>query len=310
MRVVFFGTPEVAVQGLRALSASSHDVVGVVTQPDKARGRSRSPSPPPVKVEAAALGLRVLQPATPRDPSFADELRALGPDVLAVVAYGHILPPEVLSIAPAMNVHFSLLPAFRGAAPVQRALMAGVDQTGVSVFLLEPTVDTGPVVATEAVPVGPEETSGDLLRRLAPIGAALLVRALDDMTRGTLTSRPQDDAQASSAPKIKPEESVIDWTAPAGRIVDLVRALDPAPGARTTLGGKQLIVWRARVAAGDGPPGELLDPSTLTVTCGAGAVELTEVQLEGKRRLPGVEFARGRRLRRGERLGAPLESAP
>src|SRR6266436_2188945 len=206
MRVVFMGTPEVAVPSLRALIESEHDVAAVVTQPDKPRGRGRGVSASPVKLLAEERGIPVLQPATPKEDGFAGALAVFEPQALAVVAYGHILPVPVLNVAPAMNAHFSLLPRYRGAAPVQRALMDGATETGVSVFLLEPTVDTGPIVAVERVQVGQEETTGELLERLAPIGARLLVGSIDDLENGTLTPVPQTDVEASPAPKIKPEE--------------------------------------------------------------------------------------------------------
>jgi len=303
MRVVFMGTPEVSVPALRALLDSSHDVAAVVTQPDKPRGRGRGVSASPVKLLAEEHGLPVLQPVSPKDEAFADALSVFEPQALAVVAYGHILPRAILAIAPAMNAHFSLLPRYRGAAPVQRALMDGVTETGVSVFMLEPTVDTGPVVAVERIDVARDQTAGELLEQLAPIGARLLVRALDDLERGTLEAIPQSDLDASPAPKIKPEEAEIDWSRPGRDLANLVRALNPRPGAFTTAAGKRLIVWRARAVDGSGPPGAVLstDPGLIVAT-GTGALELDEVQLEGKRSLPAPEFVRGRRLE----IGRPL----
>jgi len=303
MRVVFMGTPEVSVPALRVLIDSAHEVAAVVTQPDKPRGRGRDVSASPVKLLAEERGIPVLQPGSPKDDGFTDALSVFEPQALAVVAYGHILPRAVLAIAPAMNAHFSLLPRYRGAAPVQRALMDGVTETGVSVFMLEPTVDTGPVVAVERVEVAPDETAGELLERLAPIGAQLLVRALDDLERGTLEAIPQSDLDASPAPKIKPEEAEIDWTQPARDLANLVRALNPRPGAFTTAGGKRLIVWRARAVDDSGPPGTVLVAGPgLTVAAGDGALALAEVQLEGKRSLPAEEFVRGRRIA----VGRPL----
>lgn len=303
MRVVFLGTPDVAVPALRALLASSHDVAAVVTQPDKPRGRGRDVSPSPVKLLAEEHGLPVLQPASPKDEGFADALSVFEPQALAVVAYGHILPRAVLAIAPAMNAHFSSLPRYRGAAPVQRALMDGVTETGVSVFMLEPTVDTGPVVAVEQIDVGPNDTAGELLERLAPIGARLLKRAIDDLERGTLQAIPQNDLDASPAPKIKPEEAEIDWRRPARDLANLVRALNPRPGAFTTAGGKRLIVWRAHPVDGSGSPGSVLSTGPgLVVAAGEGGLALDEVQLEGKRALAAQEFVRGRHLEIGRSL--------
>jgi len=303
MRVVFMGTPDVAVPSLRTLIDSEHDVAAVVTQPDKPRGRGRGVSASPVKRLAEEQSIPVLQPASPKEEGFADALAVFEPEALAVVAYGHILPAAVLDVAPAMNAHFSLLPQYRGAAPVQRALMDGAIETGVSVFLLEPTVDTGPVVAVERVDVGPEETAGELLERLAPIGASLLVRSIDDLERGTLTPVPQIDIEASPAPKIKPEEAQIDWRRRATDIGNLVRALNPQPGAFTTARGKRLLVWRARPVDAAGEPGRILEAGPrLIVAAGSGGLSLTEVQLEGKRALPPEEFLRGTRLETGRSL--------
>lgn len=303
MRVVFMGTPDVAVPSLHALIQSEHDIAAVVTQPDKPRGRGRGVSASPVKQLAEEHGIPVLQPASPKEDGFADALRVFEPQALAVVAYGHILPAAILDVAPAMNAHFSLLPRYRGAAPVQRALMDGATETGVSVFLLEPTVDTGPVVAVERVDVGPEETTGELLERLAPIGARLLVLSIDHLERGTLTPVPQTDIEASPAPKIKPEEAEIDWRRPATDLANLARALNPQPGAFTTARGKRLLVWRARSVDGAGEPGHILEAGPeLIVAAGSGGLSLTEVQLEGKRALPAGEFLRGTRLEAGRPL--------
>lgn len=305
MRVVFFGTPDVAVAALEMLLASPHAVVAVVTQPDKERGRGRSVSASPVKELAVRAGLPVLQPATPKQDGFADSLRAYAPDALAVVAYGHILPRAVLDVAPAMNVHFSLLPRYRGAAPVQRALMDGVTETGVSVFLLEPTVDTGPVLRRRRVPVGEEDTAGDVFTRLAPLGASLLLEALDALDAGAITPEPQDDTVASPAPKIKPEETIIDWRAPAATIANLVRGLNPRPGAHTSFRGKRLLIWRARVTEDSGVAGTIVGHSKdgFTIAAGVGALEIVEVQLEGKRAMSAGEFVRGYRPVAGDRLG-------
>jgi len=301
MRVVFMGTPAVAVAALDELYRSHHHVAAVVTQPDKQRGRGRSVSASPVKAFAEEHSIPVLQPVTPKQPAFADELASHRPQALAVVAYGHILPVAVLDVAPAMNAHFSLLPRYRGAAPVQRAIMDGARETGVSVFMLEPTVDTGPVVAIERTEIGEEETAGELLARLAPIGARL--RALDDLEGGTLKPHVQEDIDASPAPKIQPEEAEIDWALSARRIVDHVRALNPRPGAFTTFGRKRLIVWRARPVELSGAQGTILEAGdSLVVGAGDGGVALLEVQLEGKRPMPAGAFLRGHRLEAGGSL--------
>lgn len=303
MRVVFMGTPEVAVPALRALLDSHHEVAAVVTQPDKPRGRGRAVSASPVKELAVENGLPVLQPTTPKEDGFAGAVSVFEPQAFAVVAYGHILPVAVLDIAPAMNAHFSLLPRYRGAAPVQRALMDGVAESGVSVFMLEPTVDTGPVVGVERVEVGPEETAGELLQRLAPVGARLLVRALDDLENGTIAPVQQSDIDASPAPKIKPEEAELDWSRPARDLANQVRALNPQPGAFTTAAGKRLLVWRARPLEGSGKPGTVLEAGPdLVVATSAGALAITELQPEGKRAMSAADYLRGRALHVGDPL--------
>ncbi|MBI4728910.1 MAG: methionyl-tRNA formyltransferase [Acidobacteria bacterium] len=308
MRVVFFGTPDVASVALRAL-LERHEVVAVVTQPDRPAGRARAPLPGPVKTLAAQSGLPVLQPGSPRDPGFAEALAAHRPEALAIVAYGHILPVEVLEVAPAVNVHFSLLPRYRGAAPVQRALMDGVTETGVTTFLLEPTVDTGPILMQEPVRIDPEETAGDLLARLAPLGARMLVESLDAVSSGAGTGSSQDPALASPAPKIKPEEALINWSWPAERIANLVRALNPSPVAWTMFRGRRLNLWRARslegAGEGAGDPGRVLGgvSSGFAVSAGSGAVWPLELQPEGKRRMSVEEFVRGYRPAPTDRLG-------
>ena len=254
-----------------------------------------------------------MQPESPRDAGFAEQLARFRPDVCAVVAYGHILPPDVLAVPTEgfVNVHFSLLPRYRGAAPVQRAIMAGETETGVSTFLLEPTLDTGPILMAEREPIHPEDTAGTLMERLARVGAELLVRTLDAIEAGTTEPQQQDAAAATPAPKVRPEDGVIDWTRPAGEIVNLVRGLNPAPGAFTTFRGKRMKVWRARPTLPgddpDQPPGTLTPSSEngAAVRAGDGSVELLEVQLEGGKRLDVAAFVRGHRIDFGhEVLGA------
>ena len=308
MRVSFFGTPEPAAVALDELLGSRHDVAAVVTQPDRPRGRSGRPQPPPVKERAERAGIPVMQPSSPREEGFAAELATFAPEACAVVAYGHILPPEVLSVPERgfVNVHFSLLPRYRGAAPVQRAIMAGESETGISTFLLEPTLDTGPVLLVAREPIHLDDTSGTLMERLAIVGARLLVETLDGIETGTLRPQPQDPGLASPAPKVRPEEGEIDWSKPATQIVNLVRGLNPAPGAYTTFRGRRLKVWRAAAVAGEqGTPGLILDAGKdrFAVAAGEGSIELIEVQLEGSKRLDADAFMHGHRLQRGETLG-------
>lgn len=302
MRVVFFGTPEVAAVAFDALVVSTHEIVAVVTQPDRGRGRGRSVTSSPVKERAQQLELPVLQPPSPKDEGFAGELAAFAPDALAVVAYGHILPRAVLDVAPAVNAHFSLLPAYRGAAPVQRALMEGATETGVTVFLLEPSVDSGPILRVESTPIGADEDAGMLLERLAPIGGRLLVSALDGLAVGD-RGTPQDAGKATPAPKIRPEEQRIEWSDSATQIVARIRGLSLKPGAFTTFRGKRLLVRRAaaHTESLEGPFG-LLDDRGWVATS-HGAVELLEVQPEGKRAMSAEEFLRGYRPDAGTLLG-------
>ncbi len=305
MRVVFFGTPEPAVVALEALRRSRHQVAAVVTQPDRPRGRSGNPQPSPVKL--AAEGLPVLQPETPKAEGFAGELRGFRPDALAVVAYGHLLPLAVLEVAPAVNAHFSLLPKYRGAAPVQRAILNQERETGVTTFLLEPTMDSGPVLFVERITIGEEETAGELLQRLAPIGAELLVRSLDGIEEHSLTGTLQDASLASPAPKIRPEEARLDWLLPAPALAAAVRAFNPSPGAWTTWRGRRLKIWRSAPVSEScaDPPGRVIAGSTVDVCTGSGLLSLRQVQLEGGRRMSAEEFARGHGPIAGE-LGGDL----
>jgi methionyl-tRNA formyltransferase len=262
-----------------------------------------------VKERALTASLPVLQPESPRDPGFLEALADLAPDVCAVVAYGHILPPDVLAVPPRgfVNVHFSLLPRYRGAAPVQRAVMAGETETGVTTFLLEPSLDTGPILLVAREAIAPDDTSGTLMDRLAGRGAQLLIETLDAMESDALSPRPQDPARATGAPKIKPEEGLIDWTRPAKDLADHVRALNPAPGAHTTYRGKRLKIWRAsvRAPAPNALPGEVVEigKDGFAVGTGDGVLELHEVQLEGSKRLAAGPFVRGHKPESGEILG-------
>jgi len=310
VRVVFFGTPSPAAVALDALLDSIHEVAAVVTQPDRPRGRSGRPQPPPAKERAEAAGIAVVQPASPREEGFAETLAGFVPEACAVVAYGHILPPDVLAVPPRgfVNVHFSLLPRYRGAAPVQRAVMAGETETGVTTFLLEPTLDTGPMLLVAREPISPEDTAGTLMDRLAVIGARLLVETLDGAEAGTLKPREQDPALATPAPKVKADEGALDFARPARDITNLIRGLNPTPGAYTSFRGKRLKVWRAVAASAAGPgaePGTIvqLAEKRFGVATTDGALELLEVQLEGSKRLDAGAFARGKRPKPGEMLG-------
>ncbi len=301
---MFFGTPDWAVPSLQALIDSDIEVAAVVTNPDKPAGRGYELKAPPVKLAAEAAGLKVMQPPKARDPEFLEWFRAIGSDVAPVVAYGKLLPAEALAIPRLgfVNLHFSLLPAFRGAAPVQRAVMEGLEKTGISIMVLTEGMDEGPVIAASEVNIGPEETTGELGARLADIGGPLLVDALERYERGELTPVEQDHDKATYAAKIDNAEARIDWTEPAIKIHDLVRGLNPVPGAWTTLRGERLKIHRTQRVDGSGEAGMIVDPSGPAVATGSGALLLTEVQPAGKRPMSGSDFSRGARPGSDERF--------
>jgi methionyl-tRNA formyltransferase len=312
VRVVYLGTPAAAVPPLEALLASSHQVVGVVTRPDRPRDHQRgAPAPSPVKRVAAAAGLPLLEPPSGRDPALPGQLAQLGGEIGFSCAFGYLLPPAVLAVFPGgvVNLHFSLLPAYRGPAPVQRALLDGVTTTGVCTFMIDEGMDTGPLLLAAEVAVAPDDDAGSLTARLAEVGARLAVETLDALEAGTVTPRPQPEAGVSLAPKVRPGDARLDFDRPADRLVDAVRAFTPTPGAWTTLRGRRLKVTRAAPAPDGvgtglapgllrvGPDGRLL------VGAADRPVELIEVQPEGRRAMSGAEFARGARLGREEWLG-------
>lgn len=308
--MLFFGTPRFASIALERLLASAHQVAAVVTAADKPQGRGRQLQQSEVKQTALAHGLEVLQPVKLRAAEFLKRVEEIGAELFAVVAF-RILPEKLFSIPPrgALNLHASLLPQYRGAAPIERALMDGATRTGVSTFQIAKQVDTGSLLLTREVEIGPEETYEDLYPRLAEVGADLLVETIDGLAAGTLTPQPQDDSQASPAPKITPEDCPINWQQPAARIVNQIRGLAGSSEAFTWLAEKRLKVLRARVATstGDGEPGEVIaaDPKQgLVVVAGEDAVALTEVQLQGKKRMPVAAFLNGVRVAPGTRLTA------
>lgn len=310
MRVVFWGSPAFAVATLEELIESRHDVVGVVTRPPRPKGRGRAPSPTQVARVAEAAGIGVLTPEKPRGKPFLDALRALAPDVSVVAAYGEILPPEALELPPhgSINVHASLLPAWRGAAPVTRSMLAGDRVTGVTIMRMDAGLDTGPILLQEEEEIRPDDTAGSLTERLAERGGRLAVEALDRLETSGLEPRPQDDARASYAPKVGSAAAELDWSAAAAGLERTARAFDPWPGAWTTWRGERLKVYRLEAAiapegTGD-PPGTIvtLEPAPVVRT-GDGAVALTEVQPAGGGRMSGAAWARGREVAVGDRLG-------
>ena len=309
MRLVFAGTPAVAVPSLDAIAASSHELLAVVTRPDAPAGRGRHLVRSPAGAWAEAHGVEVLTPARPREPDFLDRLRALAPDCVPVVAYGALVPPAALAIPKHgwVNLHFSLLPAWRGAAPVQHALLHGDELTGASVFLLEEGLDTGPVFGTLTEPVRPTDTAGDLLDRLAVGGARLLVDVLDGIAAGTLEAVPQPAEGVTLAPKVTVDDARVRWEDPAFAVDRRIRACTPAPGAWTTLRGERLKLGPVTILANGPalPAGELLvERGRVLVGTGTEPVALGEVRAAGKKAMPADAWARGVRPVSGERLGA------
>jgi methionyl-tRNA formyltransferase len=303
MRVVFAGTPEVALPSLRAIADSDHTLVGVVTRPDAPPGRGRRLAASPVAEAAEQLGVPVLKPDHPRDPEFQVQLRELAPDACAVVAYGALLPQSALDIPRHgwINLHFSLLPAWRGAAPVQRAIWAGDDVTGATTIQIVRELDAGPTYGVMTETIRPTDTAGDLLARLAEGGAELLVATLDGIADGSLEERPQPSDDVSLAPKITVDDARVDWTQSAAAIDRQVRACTPAPGAWTTYAGERVKLGPLAAADGQLPPGEIVaGKQAVVVGTGTAALRLGDVQAVGKRPMPAADWARGLRLSGGE----------
>lgn len=301
------GSPEFAVPSLRRLLADGHAIPLVVTQPDRPAGRGQALRPPPVKVVALQRGLRLLQPEKVNEPDAVAALKAAQPDVIAVAAFGQFLPRAVRELPPlgCVNVHASLLPKYRGAAPINCALIAGETETGVTIMRIEAGMDAGPILLQRAIPIGPEEDAGTLHDRLAALGASALADALQLLARGEAVWTPQDDARAILAPKLRDEDCRLDLSGDPVLLVNQVRGLSPAPGTYLLWDGRRLKVLRAQARPEVGAPGTILriDDQALVLGTGSGALALLEVQPEGKRRMTGAEFARGQRLRVGGRLG-------
>ncbi len=311
MRALFFGSPSFAVPSLDALTKVA-EVVGVVCQPDRPAGRGLAVKAPPVKERARELGLPVVQPAKLRTGEFAEWVRAQDAEVALVVAYGRLLPEEVLD-APRLgcvNVHASLLPKYRGAAPITWAIVHGESETGVTLMKLDEGMDTGPTFARIATPIAPQETAGELADRLAVLGAEAVRTHLPSYLAGAVVLVPQDSAAASSAPMLRKDDGRIDWSKPASRVHDLVRGMSPWPGAFTFARGRRVKVhevhaWGFRSGSPEGKPGAVViaDKSRVLVACGTGCVELAKVQPEDKRAMTGAEWAMGRGVSEGETLG-------
>lgn len=310
LRVAFLGTPETAVPSLERLVTAGFEVRAVLTQPDRPKGRGHELAASPVKQTALAHGLPVWQPEKLKQPELVDTLRALKLDAMAVVAYGKIIPQAIIDIPPLgiINVHFSLLPAYRGAAPVQWAIANGETRTGVTTMRIDAGLDTGDILLARETEIGPEATAIDLGERLAETGADLLIETLRGLKQGAITPRPQDHALATYAPLLRKEDGRIDWTWPAAKIHNRVRGFQPWPGAFCSFRGQILHIWKTRLTPErvGGPPGSLWAMRRrLFVACGGEtALELVEVQLEGRKRLAAEAFLSGRQLAPGERLEA------
>ena len=306
MKIVFMGTPDFAVPSLQALLDAGHEVCAVYTQPDKPQGRKQILTAPPVKELALQRGIPVYQPATLKNEDEQTKLRALAPEAIIVVAYGKLLPKAVLDIPPrgCINVHGSLLPRWRGAAPIQWSVIAGDQKAGVTTMQMAEGLDTGDMLLTYETEIGARETAGELFDRLAQAGAALLVETLEKLD--SITPRPQDDSRSCYAHMLDKQMAVIDWAKSAREIDCLIRGLSPWPVALTTLDGARLKIYAAEPVPGTGRPGEVLvsDPKKgLTVACGAGALALHEVQLVGGKRMKSADFLRGHAIQTGTILG-------
>ncbi|MGD0772114.1 MAG: methionyl-tRNA formyltransferase [Candidatus Solibacter sp.] len=329
MRLVFLGTPAFAVATLEAVVKAGHEVAAVLTQPDRPRGRGQNAAASRVKQAALGLGLTVYQPERVRKPEAVEYLRGIGCDAMVVVGYGQIIPQAAIDLAPMgiINVHASLLPKYRGAAPIQWAVVRGETRTGVTTMRIDAGLDTGDMLLKADTEIGPEENAIELGERLAVMGADLLVETLEGLRAGRIVPEKQDDAQATLAPLLKKEDGAIDWSEAARAIHNRVRGLQPWPGAQTSFRGAPLHVWKTRESptggsGADGPrgypvrptmgptkekiPGRFVSVKPLVVACGEGSLELLEVQLEGRKRISAADFANGQRLTENDRLGEAL----
>ncbi|MGN0251432.1 MAG: methionyl-tRNA formyltransferase [Oliverpabstia sp.] len=310
MRVIFMGTPDFSVGTLRELVKAGHEVVGVVSQPDKPKGRGKNLQPTPVKEAALELGLPVYQPKRVRDPEFYKVLKSLQPDVIVVVAFGQIIPDSILNLAPlgCINVHASLLPKYRGAAPIQWAVIDGEKESGVTIMKMDAGLDTGDMISKVVVPLAEDETGGSLFDKLSEEGAKLLVETLPSLADGTAVFEKQpEESTTAYAAMIQKSMGNIDWSRPAEELERLVRALSPWPSAFTKVGGKTLKIWKACVEKSPNPeaePGTVLcaDVQGLWIQTGEAALNITELQLEGKKRMETQAFLRGYTIEQGRRL--------
>ena len=316
LRIVFMGTPDFAVPSLRALVEAGHHVALAVMQPDRPHGRKKEPQPPPVKVAATELGIPVAQPRSLRKGPFPEQIRELAPDLAVVVAYGRIIPADML-VVPRLgfvNVHASLLPKYRGAAPIQHAIIRGESVTGITIMQLDPGLDTGDILHQVSCPVGRNMTSGELHDTLAPLGARALLETLPHLIDGTAAPEPQDDSEATLAPILSKEDGRIDWGLTAEAVFNHVRGVHPWPGAFTTWRGQTLKIHPLRELRAEGhgaaEPGQVLavGAAGIEVACREGSVVVTELQLEGRKRMDAGAFLRGQKMEPGDVLGLGTET--
>jgi len=315
MRLVFMGTPDFASASLEALLRSDNSVVGVVTQPDRPKGRGQILTPSPVKLLAQRAQIPLLQPLKMKDPEFLQALAGWKPDLIAVAAFGRILPPMILSLPPhgCINVHGSLLPKYRGAGPIQWAIINGETKTGITTMLMDEGMDTGAMLLQEAIPITPDDTVESLSPRMAELGGRLLVETITRLKAGTLVPRPQDVSQATLAPLLTKEDGVIDWTLPAAVLANRIRGLSPWPGAYTTIaGGDRWTIWRAQALPGPvmKPPGMVVAVTTevIHVATGKGILAVTELQPANGRRMAVSQYLAGHPVAIGVQLGGPVHS--
>ena len=311
-KIVFMGTPEFAVPTLKNLIKGPDNVVAVVTQPDKPKGRGRKLQPPPVKVVAQEAGIKVFQPLKASSPEFIEEIRSLDPDLLIVAAYGQILKQDLLDVPKIMpiNVHGSILPKYRGAAPIQWAILNGDEETGITIMKMDAGMDTGPILLQRSIPIGEDETFGELYQRMADLGGELLLEALEGLRKGQIKPIPQPEEGITYAPFITKDMCLVDWSKPAKEISCLIRGLDPVPSAYTFLKGERLRLYRPFIApnnqdSSDHLPGSVVAvvPEGLIIATGQGLLGIKEVQLAGKKRMDVASFVQGRKIEPGTILG-------
>ena len=305
MKVLYMGTPDFAVPALRAIHKAEYEIAGVFTQPDKKKGRKQELAPPEVKLCAAQLGLPVYQPATLRSDEAFSLIQTLDPEVIVVAAYGKILPKNILDYPKygCINIHASLLPKYRGAAPIQWSVINGEKETGVTIMRMDEGIDTGDIISQKAIPIGIDDTSSTMFEKLADLGASMIVETLEKVSLAPLETVEQDDTFSSYSPMIKKEMGEIDWHKTGDRVHDLVRGMYDWPIAYTHINGKTLKIYKTALSSLKGRPGEIVSLSPFVVACGTGAVEILELQLEGKKRMTPEAFLMGHRLEKGTALG-------